>query len=73
MIDTKDTESKLITAGVRNLREWGYPKCDTNNIMTDPIYSQFFASMLEDNLGRSNKEIDVVIRSLLQKCNGQKE
>lgn len=67
-----DIESKLIAAGVRNLKEWGYPKCDSSNILTDNIYRQFFASMLEDNLGRS-KEIDSVIRSLLEKCNSPNE
>lgn len=28
----------LIAAGVKNLREFGYPSCDASNILTDEIY-----------------------------------
>jgi len=63
-------ESKLIAAGVKNLKEFGYPKCDSENILTDRIYKQFFISMLEDNKGKS-KEIDAAIESLLTKCNAE--
>ncbi len=53
---------KLIESGVRNLREFGYPDVDTENILTDMIYSRFFKSMLEDNLG---KGFDNEIHALL--------
>ena len=54
------------------MREFGYPKCDSDNILTDRIYKQFFISMLEDNRG-SSKEIDAAIELLLAKCNTPKE
>ena len=55
---------KIIEAGVRNLKEFGYPDASKDNILTDPIYSAFFKSMLEDNLG---KGADEVINQLLSK------
>ena len=42
-------QQKLIKAGVRNLREFGYPDCDSKNILTDMIYSAFFKTMLDDS------------------------
>lgn len=57
-------EKELIAAGVRNLKEFGYPKVDEKNILTDPIYSAFFRSMLRDNKGHS-AEVDKAIDKLL--------
>ena len=54
----------LVEAGVKNLKEFGYPEVDTKNIMTDIIYVGFFKSMLEDNKG-NGKQIDEVIDELL--------
>lgn len=56
---------KLIAAGVRNLKEYGYPAVDAENILTDEIYSGFFKSMLEDNLGQGfDTEINGLLASL---------
>lgn len=41
----------LISEGVRNLREFGYPNCTNDNILTDMIYSRFFDRMLEEHPG----------------------
>lgn len=38
----------LIAAGVRNLQEFGYPHCNSDNILTDMVYSQFFRAQLLD-------------------------
>lgn len=56
---------KLITAGVKNLREFGYPNCNKKNILTDEVYKKFFISMLNDNKGHS-VEIDIIIDRLLK-------
>lgn len=40
---------KIIAAGVRNLHEFGYPDCDSKNILTDRIYAAFFDSMLQEH------------------------
>lgn len=53
---------KLIAAGVRNLKEFGYPSVTPKNILTDYIFRRFFKSMLEDNLG---KGADLTIAELL--------
>ncbi len=42
------SRESLIAAGVRNLKEFGYPSVNTENILTDMVFSKFFASMLED-------------------------
>lgn len=55
---------QLLKAGVKNLREFGYPDCDTTSILTDPIYKAFFASMLKDNKGHG-AHIDIQIDKLL--------
>jgi hypothetical protein len=57
-------EENLIKAGVKNLKIFGYPKCNEENIFTDRIYSNLFKQMLEENKGKS-KEIDEAIKNLL--------
>lgn len=54
----------LLKAGVKNLKEFGYPEVTTETILTDGIYKMFFKSMLEDNLG-NGKQVDEVINQLL--------
>ena len=61
-------KDKLIAAGVKNLREFGYPKCNAENILTDQIYKAFFVSMLKDNKGHS-PQVDKAIDELLTICN----
>jgi hypothetical protein len=59
---------KLIAAGVRNLKEFGYPNANAKNILTDMIYSSLFKAMLEDNLGMG---ADDAIIALLAEIAGQ--
>lgn len=55
-------EQKIIAKGVRNLQEFGYPDVTPENILTDEIYSTFFKSMLEENLGGPfDKEITLIL------------
>lgn len=55
----------LLKSGVKNLKEFGYPYVNTENILTDIVYSQFFEGMLEENKGQSTKQVDDVIEELL--------
>jgi hypothetical protein len=66
-------KSKLIEAGVRNLQEFGYPKCSKDNILTDMIYSRFFLSMLKDQceVGKVGEAVNVLIEQLENKKNRQ--
>lgn len=57
-------QDKLIAAGVKNLKAYGYPAVTAENILTDPIYREFFRSMLKENLGQS-KSIDTEINAVL--------
>jgi len=52
----------LISAGVKNLKEFGYPDVNADNILTDAIYKAFFLSMLKDNIG---KGYDAPIQELI--------
>ena len=61
----QEIENKLIAAGVKNLKEFGYPYVNSENILTDIVYSAFFETMLEENKGHS-KQIDEAINSLLK-------
>lgn len=60
----------LLAAGVKNLREFGYPDCTAENILTDLIYRQFFVSMLRDNYGQDSRA-DVEIAKLLREAGEQ--
>lgn len=59
-------EDKLKDAGVSNLKEFGYPSVNSENIMTDKVFKAFFRSMLKDNLGVS-KTYDEAINKLIAK------
>lgn len=62
--------NKLIAAGVKNLQEYGYPGVTADNIMSDQIYSAFFLSMLNDNLGQGfDQEINALIASIKDHTN----
>lgn len=57
-----EIRTKLIAAGVKNLKEFGYPDVTADNILTDLIYGGFFLSMLRDNLGLGfDKQINELI------------
>jgi hypothetical protein len=55
----------LKLAGVRNLREYGYPGATAENITKDHIYAAFFLTMLEDTrpklVPEAQKDADVLI------------
>lgn len=63
-----DIRKKLIDAGVRNLKEFGYPGVTAENILPDPVYAGFFESMLLDNKGKAGSDVDKVIDQLLSEC-----
>lgn len=65
-MEISQIEAKLIAAGVKNLKDYGYPKVSPENILTDTIYKGFFKSMLNDNKGHG-KKIDEAINNLLLK------
>ncbi len=68
MKNRMNIREQLINNGVKNLKEFGYPDCNSENIMEHMILKTFFISMLQENLGK-NKEIDIVINELLKDLN----
>lgn len=71
-MDQATIRKQLITAGVRNLRTFGYPDCSAENILTDDIYSQFFVGMLNDNKGKGSRAVNMAIDGLLAEVGKQK-
>lgn len=65
-------ERKLIEAGIRNLKEFGYPSVNAENILTDEIYKAFFKRMLDGTKEEAKRSPEVVkaCDSLLLKING---
>jgi hypothetical protein len=62
-------EEQLIRAGVKNLKEFGYPAVDKDNILTDLVYSSFFKRMLETTkeAAKGNKSVTSACDNLLSK------
>lgn len=58
-------KDRLVIAGVRNLKEFGYPNVTAGNILTDEVYAAFFASMLKENLGQgADAEINDLLKQI---------
>ena len=63
-------KNEVIENGVKNLKEFGYPNVNSENIFTDEIYRAFFKSMLKDSMDMTtNKTILNVLKELLSKIN----
>jgi len=56
-------KDKIVENGVKNLKKFGYPSINKENILTDMIYKQFFERMLKDNLDHG---FDDEINSILE-------
>lgn len=69
-MNTDEVKEGIIAQGVRNLKQFGYPEVNEENILTDIIYSQFFETMLEDNKGKS-PSADIAIDEILAKIKGE--
>jgi len=64
-----EIRDKIIFNAVKNLRDFGYPNCDKENILTDIVYGDFFVSSLKDNLGYSDL-VDSIINDLIKEVSG---
>lgn len=59
-----EIKKSLISAGIKNLKEFGYPFVTDENILSDIIYSSFFKNMLSDNKGHLS-HIDPIIDEMI--------
>lgn len=66
VVPVSELRTKLLEAGVKNLKEYGYPACTTENIVTDPVYSAFFVSMLEQTKGQHGPAVVAEIDALMK-------
>lgn len=66
---TEQIKNKLIEAGVKNLKAFGYSDVNKDNILTVSIFSMFFKSMLEDECNGGNANIDKAREELLAEIN----
>ena len=57
--------TSLINAGVQNLKEFGYPNVNSENIMTC-IYDMFFKKMLQDDMNRTSKLVKIKCDELIK-------
>lgn len=64
---SKKIREGLIKAGVKNLKEFGYPGVTSENILTDRVYKQFFIFLLKsgENINVT-PEIEIVRLKLLE-------
>lgn len=58
-----DIRNALIAAGVKNLREFGYPTCTAENILTVRVFARFFDGMLEDHPQRAHAQEVAALRA----------
>lgn len=61
--DRPEVDRHLLTAGVKNLKEFGYPAVNVDNITSDYLFAMFFKRMLEDNEGQ-RADVDEAIGRL---------
>lgn len=61
---------KLIKAGVRNLKQFGYPTVNAENILTDDVYKAFFRRMLENDAEMHDGATLKAIRKLVAELYG---
>jgi hypothetical protein len=62
------TREQLIEAGIHNLKQFGYPSVNKDNILTDMIYKEFFKKMLEDTAEEFPDQVNC--EKLLKEING---
>lgn len=65
--------TQIIDSAVKDLREFGYPKCNQENIFTDYVYSRIFIKNLRDALQDCGgaEPYQLVITQLLQELSTQ--
>ena len=61
------TRDLVISSGVKNLKEFGYPVCNKDNILTNAIYKRLFLVMLEESI--IDGDINNVITQLISEIN----
>ena len=53
---------KIISLGIKHLKDFGYPTVNEDNIITDIVYSSFFENMLEETIDDENNSNGVITK-----------
>ncbi len=65
------SRQQLIEAGVNNLKEFGFPDANKDNILSDAVYARFFGRMLLDSKEKHPEaaaDIDAVAAQLCEEA-----
>ena len=65
----EEIKTYILQKAVKNIRAFGYPDANEENIMTDGICAPMFRTMLEGHLPLSHTETKTVIYEILSKIN----
>jgi len=65
----EEIKKYILQKAVNNIRTFGYPDANEENIMTDVICAPMFKVMLEGHLHLSNTQTKTVIYEILSKIN----
>lgn len=63
----EEIKTYILQKAVKNIRAFGYPDANEENIMTDSICAPMFKVMLEGHLPLSNTQTQTVIYEILSK------
>lgn len=63
--------NSILRAGVKNLKEFGYPDTNAENILTDYLYRKFFKSMLEDDENKLPSHLDHIRLAIIAEIDAQ--
>ena len=65
--------NRIVNLCVERLREFGYPKCNAGNVLTDDIYKRFALSMLRETLADTSEgsPLNLECKKLIEELNGE--
>jgi hypothetical protein len=67
-------KQRLLSAGVRNLREFGYELATEETILTDELYKEFFREMLlAVQISHPSKDVIAAVEELMNEMFPAKE
>jgi hypothetical protein len=62
----EELRNRMIQSGVKAVRDFGYPECTAENILTDYLYAQCFKVQLQDVMQEPSLSRSPTIRGVAQ-------
>lgn len=70
----KNYRNAMIDGAVRNIREFGYPDVNTENVFSEYVYSKLFEGMVEQTIGDDLlEEMRFACQKLLEEIRQKRE